>query len=109
MQPKNLNYLDSVELEASHVIKAGPGSLFLVTGISTNVGTQYIQVHDSATLPANGAVPAIVLVVAAGEGFSYDLREIGRFFKKGIVVCNSSTLPTKTIGAADCWFSAQYI
>jgi hypothetical protein len=32
-----------------------------------------------------------------------------RFFNNGIVVANSSTSATLTIGAADCWFDCQYL
>lgn len=108
MRPKSVNYSDSAALEASRIIKASPGTLFSVIGLNSG-GAQYIQIHDSATLPANDAVPKIVFSVEAGKNFSYDLQKIGRFFKNGIVVTNSSTVPTKTIGAADCWFSCQYV
>lgn len=109
MQPKNLNYYDSVALEASAIIKASPGALFSITGYNSNANDQFVQIHDSAALPADTAVPAIVFKVAAQENFFYEIKEIGRFFKNGIVICNSSTCPTKTIGSADIWVNCQYI
>jgi hypothetical protein len=105
---KNVKYYDSSALESSAVISDAPGHLFSITGYNDNAGAQFVQIHDAAALPADGAVPAIVLTVAAKENFWYELKEIGRFFSNGIVVCNSSTAATKTIGAADCWFNAQY-
>ena len=108
MKPKNVNCYDSSALEASAVIKGSPGTLFSITGVNSKAAAQYIQIHDSATLPADTAVPKIVLKVAASENFYYELNEIGRYFENGIVACNSSTLATKTIGSTDCWFSAQY-
>jgi len=109
MRPKSVNYYDSAELETSAIIKASPGTLFSITGVNSKGSAQYIQLHDSATLPADTAVPKIVLRVAGEENFFYELKEIGRFFKNGIVVTNSSTLATKNIGSADCWYSAQYV
>lgn len=109
MRPKSVNYSDSVALEASRIIKAGPGTLFSITGVNNKGSAQYIQIHDSATLPTDSAVPKIVLRVAGEENFFYEFREIGRFFKNGIVVTNSSTLATKNIGSADCWFNCQYV
>lgn len=109
MQPKNLNYYDSVALEASAVVKASPGTLFSITGYNSSANDQFVQVHDAAALPADIAIPAIVFKVAAQENFFYEIKEIGRFFKNGITVNNSSTCPTKTIGSATLWLNVQYI
>lgn len=99
----------STALEASHVIKASGGTLRAVHGFNTNAGTQFILIFDSATVPADGATPVIVLAAAANSPFVYDGSFIGRQFTNGIVVTNSSTGATKTIGAADCWFDAQFV
>ena len=93
----------------SLIIKASAGSLYIITGFNSKTTDQFIQLHDSATLPADTAIPKVIFRVAAGSNFSFDLGIYGRVFTSGIVVCNSSTGPTKTIGAADCWFDCQYI
>ena len=94
---------------ASLIIKAGSGRLFGLTGYNSKGSAQFIQLHDSATLPTDTAVPKVVFRVAANSNFSlnYDAED-GREFASGIVVCNSSTGATKTIGSADCWFDGQY-
>jgi hypothetical protein len=93
----------------SLIIKASAGSLYIITGFNSKTTDQFIQLHDSTTLPADTAIPKVIFRVAANSNFSFDLGVHGRAFTSGIVVCNSSTGPTKTIGAADCWFDCQYI
>ncbi len=93
---------------ASQIAKASPGTIYGLTGYNSKGSAQFIQLHDSATLPADTAVPAVVIIVAATANFSIDFTTVGRYFTNGIVVCNSSTGPTKTIGSADCWFDIQY-
>ena len=105
---KNVNYYDATALAASAVIKATPGTLYSVTGYNDHTASQFIQLHDAASVPANGAVPKIVLAVGAKENFWYELKEFGRWFETGIVICNSSTCATKTVGSANCWWNAQY-
>jgi len=108
MNPKNVKYDDSVAYEASTIAKATPGAIFSIVGYNSKVSAQFIQLHNSATLPADTAIPSIVFSVPALSNFSYDFGEIGRQCTAGIVVCNSSTAETKTIGSADCWFNVQY-
>lgn len=93
---------------ASKVVKAASGYLWRVTGYNSKASSQFIQIHDAASLPADTAVPVVVFNVPASQYFSVDFAPLGRYFTTGIVVCNSSTGPTKTIGSADCWFDAQY-
>jgi hypothetical protein len=89
-------------------VKAGNGILFGVKGYNSKASAQFIQLHDAAALPADTAVPLEIITVPASSNFDIDFGVHGKAFGLGIVVCNSSTGPTKTIGSADCWFSARY-
>ena len=95
-------------LAASLIVKADKGTLYGLTGYNNKSSSQFIQIHDAASLPANGAVPKIIFTVPATTSFSLDY-EVGREFQIGIVMSNSSTAATKTIGSSDCWFDVQYI
>ncbi len=96
-------------LAASLVVKASAGVLYKLTGVNTLGSTQYIQVHNATSVPSNGAVPAVCIAVPTATTFDIDFGPRGRTFSTGIVVCNSTTVPTKTLGSANCWFDAQYI
>lgn len=95
-------------LAASLVVKASEGTLLTVNGYNSKGSAQFIQVHNAAALPSDTAVPIIVFTAAASSNFSYTLDNAGQTFSTGIVVCNSSTAATKTIGSADCWFNVRY-
>ena len=107
MRSKELSYSDSAAYVASQIAKAAPGSIFRISGYNSGAA-QFVQLLDAATLLADTAVPKIVFAVAATSNFDFDFGEKGRFCEAGIVVCNSSTGPTKTIGGADCWFNIEY-
>ena len=99
----------SQALENSRRVKAGAGTLLSITGFNNKAAAQFIQVFDASDVPADGAIPVIVLTVATVANFSLIYSVAGRAFRTGIVVCNSSTLVTKTIALADCWFDVQYV
>lgn len=98
----------SVALEASRVIKAGPGVLYGLSGYNANAGTRYIQLFNSITVPADAAVPVFTVPVATGQPYSIDFGAYGMGFTTGIAVCSSSTGPTKTVSAADAWFTPRF-
>lgn len=98
----------STALEKSHIIKASAGILFGIIGFNSLITPQFIQVHNSEAEPEADAVPIYTFEVQARAHFALDLSPFGDFFSTGIVVCNSSTLETLTIGADDCWFVGRY-
>jgi len=91
------------------VLSATPKKLFGLSGYNSKATAQFIQLHDAATLPADTAVPVVVFNAPPLSNFSLDFGANGRSFATGIVACNSSTGPTKTIGSADCWFEGQVL
>ena len=99
-----IDVVASAAYEKKHILKDGPGVLISLVGYNSGAA-QFIQIHDSAALPANGAVPVYTFKVEATSNFSLDIPISGAPFGVGIVVCNSSTGPTKTIGGDDCWFT----
>jgi hypothetical protein len=103
-----LNFTSS-GLAKSCVPKTGVGKLFGFTATSTNVAAQFIQIHDALALPANGAVPLATFNVAAGNSVSAYYGPMGRAFTRGIVVANSTTQGTLTLGAADTIFDVQFV
>lgn len=108
MIARNVLYYDSVAYENAEVVKASPGTVHRISGYSSDANPVWIQLHDSVTVPADTAVPILTIYVGAGENFDFDLSTIGRFCEKGIVVCNSSTGPTKSIDGATAWFNIQF-
>lgn len=95
-------------LEASAVVKTGDGILFGFTVTNTNVAAQFVLLFDATARPGNGAVPIIGKLVAGGDAVGFNWFP-GRTCFAGIVLCNSSTQGSLTIGAADCLFDAQYL
>lgn len=94
---------------ASLVVKASAGILYGITIYNSKAGAQWIQIHNTTTLPADTAVPVISLVVATVANLVIEFGSYGKAFTTGITICNSTTGPTKTIGAADCWIEARYV
>lgn len=94
-------------LAASAVVATGPGWLYDLYGFNTT--EPYIQIHDAASLPADGTVPLLIIPVTAAtpQWFEEHFPTGLRFFN-GLVICNSSTDATKTIGGDTTQFVCGY-
>lgn len=103
-----LAHYDSKAYEKAAYAKTGAGVLFGFSGYTTLSSGQWIHIHDSAGVPNDGAIPKIILWVPAAGNFSADFGIYGRDFSLGLVICNSTTGPTKTAGAADTWFNTAH-
>jgi hypothetical protein len=95
-------------LENSRVVNSGATQLYGFAGVNTNAAAQFILAFDRTGVPANGAIPDFVLKAPASDNFWCSWAPAWRNFSEGVVLCNSSTAATLTIGVADCWFDAQY-
>jgi hypothetical protein len=103
---RELTNATTTALASSLVVKATPGTLYGIQGYTT--AAQFIHLYNATSLPADAAVPVVVIPVEADKPFSIDFGKYGRAFSTGIVVGNSTTGPTKTLGAANTWIDAQY-
>ena len=92
----------------SIAVKSGPGLLYGFTVYSSNAGSQFIQVHDVPTAPANGAIPACLFTVGAAAQLPVNWLP-PRTFLYGCFIVNSSTGATLTAGSADCFFDVQFL
>lgn len=94
----------STAYEASRVLKSTSGNLRMVYGYNAGPD-QYIQLHDASAVPADAVAPFSVIKVDSSRPFSIALDSPGIPFSTGIVVCNSTTGPTKTVGGANCYYT----
>lgn len=70
--------------------------------------SKWVQLFDSSTVPADTAVPLMAFAIAATSTLGVYFGPMGRTFKRGLIIVNSTTDTTKTIGAADCLFDVEY-
>jgi hypothetical protein len=104
-----LLWADYVAAATSGVIKASPGRLYVVMFQSRSSSERFIQFYNSTTVPVDTTVPVITVAVPAGGVCSIDLNAFGRYFSTGIAWAVSTTMATKTIGAAEIIGNVGYI
>lgn len=102
-----LNYA-SRALASSAVVKTGPGYLYGMTVTNTSASSQYLLLFDATAVPADGAIPILAKSLAANDATGFAWLP-ARTFLTGLVVCNSSTNTSKTIGSANCFFDVQFV
>lgn len=91
---------------SSAVVSTSPARLYSISGYN-NGAAQYIQLFDLAALPADGTTSLLSFPVGAASWWYFDFQD-GLLMPTGIVLCNSTTAITKTIGAADNQFVCAY-
>lgn len=96
--------VDSEGSATSLVVLDHPGQLlnFVVTNLTGTAG--YLQVHDAAALPSNGAVPLAVFPLAASSAITSDIVV---HCATGIVLAVSTTAGTLTLSANGAIFLAH--
>jgi|SRR5271166_6389342 len=106
-------YASGVSYVAAGQIVVGPAVLYNFSGFSSLASLQWILFFDvSAVGNIGSAGPTIVVQVggaaAAGNIPWNDLGAKGQVFNNGIYWTNSTTAPSVTIGAANCFLRASY-
>lgn len=85
----------------SLVVSTKPCVLLGIIVYNSLAGAQFLQLHESATLPADTAVPKAIFALGSAAGQVIMLPP-GGMQLTSLVICNSTTGPTKTIGLANC-------
>jgi hypothetical protein len=93
---------------AASIVLGGPIVVYGFTVYNTKSSAQYLNMFDADALPAEATTPVLSWPLAANSGVGFGWQPNGRLFGSGLVLCNSSTDATKTIGSADCLFDVQY-
>lgn len=66
----------------------------------------WIQIHDSATAPADGAVPLVTHAVNKDSDAEIEGVVARHTFVNGVYICESDTVPTKTLHSTeDCFIT----
>ena len=104
--PGPLNY--NVESLQNAVVVPGRIVVYGFTVYNSKASAQYLNVFDANAVPADAQVPLFSFQLAAHSGVGFGFQPNGRQFQTGLVLCNSSTDATKTIGSADCFFDVQF-
>jgi hypothetical protein len=84
---------------SSGVAVASPCTLINLQGYNQGADA-WLQIHDSATVPANGAVPLKSYQLPATLAYSWKFDPNVLVLKTGLYVCISTTENTKTLSAA---------
>jgi hypothetical protein len=101
-------YYASPRLQASAVVKTGPGTFYSITMTNTNAAARFLQVFDARDLPATGAIPLFSRSIPLGDSLTLTWT-VGHTFGVGLIVCNSTTAASLTLGTVDSLFDVTYV
>jgi hypothetical protein len=90
------NRVTSMTAATNFVASATPDYLVELHVKNVTAGAKFLQIHNAASLPSNGAVPEFVWDLAASATKELKFR-IPEYFDTGIVVASSSTAATLTV------------
>lgn len=107
-RPEQQLSVTTPKLANSLAVSSGQSKLWGFSGFNSNAAAQFILVFDANSVPPNGAIPDFVMKAPASDNFWVSWAPHYRWHSEGIVICNSSTAATLTIGAADCWIDCQW-
>ena len=97
----------SAVLEASRPVLGNTGWLYGFTVYNSNAGAQFILLFDQKERPTAGQT-GIPFRVSGTSSLLVAWTPLPRWMERGAWLANSSTEPTLTAGAADCFFDVQY-
>ena len=69
----------------------------------------WVQIHNSATAPADGAVPLVSHSVAANSDADIEGQGYPYYFDEGVYICESTTIPTKTLDVGSHLFISMVL
>lgn len=101
------SYSENSSVFSSSIIVCTNSIVLLGFTVYNSGPAQFIQMFDAVAVPANGTVPKLPMPVEADTLLGVYWGEEGRYFPNGLVLCNTSTADTLTLGSADCWFDVQ--
>ena len=77
---------------------------------NVTAGAKFVQLFNSATVPADTAVPDYCFTIAASGQLNITMNGAPESFDTGLVIVSSSTQATKTISATDdLFFTARVL
>jgi hypothetical protein len=98
----------SAAYEASRVVKASAGTLWGLSGYNNKSTGQFLQIHNSTTLPADGVRRPCCCTCSRKARSPSTSARAGAPSPPASWCATAAPAPTKTIGAADCWFDVQF-
>lgn len=106
------NYKSGALAASGVIVNDGPVRLYGVVISNSSASAIFVQLFDSASVPADTTVPDEVVTVPGNSTwalwFGADPDRGGRSFSNGLSWAVSTTLATKTLGSAVAYVTAKY-